>query len=44
MQLELDDFREITTKQADDRGRITLGSEYAGEKVKVVVVEVEGEE
>lgn len=41
MQLELDDFREITTKKADGRGRITLGAEYAGENVKVVVVEAE---
>lgn len=44
MQLELEDFRETTTKQADDQGWITLGSGYAGETVKVVVVEIEGEE
>lgn len=41
MQLELDDFREITTKKADGRGRVTLGQEYADEKVKLVVVRTE---
>ena len=42
--MELDDFEQITTKKADSRGRVTLGSEYAGERVKIVVVGVEGEE
>lgn len=28
--------------RADDRGRITLGAEYAGETVSVAVVEREG--
>lgn len=41
MQLELDDFDHIRTYPADDRGRITLGKDYAGEDVKVVVVETE---
>lgn len=41
MQLELDDFREITTMKADSRGRVTLGSEYADKTVKIVVVRKE---
>lgn len=41
-QLTIDDFDKITTLKADDRGRVTLGKEdYAGEKVKLVVVGVE---
>ena len=28
-------------KKADDRGRVTLGSEYAGKTVTVAVLEVE---
>lgn len=32
----LDEF-----KPADDRGRITLGSKYANQKVKVAILEVE---
>ena len=30
-------------KKADDRGRVTLGSEYAGNTVTVAVLEVEDE-
>lgn len=41
MQLELDDFDHIKTYKADDRGRVTLGADYAGKEVKVVVVGVE---
>lgn len=41
MNLELDDFEKITTKKADDRGRITLGTEYAEKQVKIVVVRTE---
>jgi len=35
----LDDF-----KPADSRGRVTLGSEYAGKKVKLAILEVEDRE
>jgi len=31
-------------KKADDRGRVTLGSEYADETVTVAVLEVEDED
>lgn len=41
MNLELDDFERITTETADSRGRVTLGSEYADEEVKIVVVRTE---
>lgn len=34
---------DVDEKKADDRGRITLGSEYAGKTVTVAVVEVEEE-
>ena len=34
---------DIKSKKADDRGRVTLGSEFAGKTVTVVVVEVEDE-
>ena len=33
-----------SAKKADDRGRVTLGSEYAGKTVTVAVLEVELEE
>lgn len=33
--------KDIVTKTTDDRGRITLGSEYAGKRVTVAVVDVE---
>ena len=32
-----------SSKKADDRGRITLGSEYPGKMVTVVVFEAEDE-
>lgn len=41
MQLELDDFEQITTKKADSRGRVALGTDYADEEVKLVVVRKE---
>jgi len=41
MNLELDEFDHVKTYKADSRGRITLGTEYADENVKVVVVEKE---
>lgn len=33
--------RDVITKKADSRGRINLGSEYAGDEVTVAVVEVD---
>jgi len=33
--------RDVVTKKADSRGRINLGSEYAGKEVTVAVVEVD---
>lgn len=30
---------EVIEKQADDRGRITLGSEYKNKQVKLLVIE-----
>jgi len=40
MKLEAD-IIEIMDKEADSRGRITLGKEYAEKTVKVAIVEVE---
>lgn len=34
---------DVEEKKADDRGRVTLGAEYAGKTVTVAVVEVEEE-
>ena len=34
----------ILEKQADSRGRVTLGSEYANTEVQLAVLEVDGEE
>lgn len=34
---------EIVNKKADDRGRLYLGSDYENKRVKVAVLEVEGE-
>lgn len=34
---------DIEEKKADDRGRVTLGAEYAGKIVTVAVVEVTDE-
>lgn len=31
----------VEEKKADDRGRVTLGAEYAGKTVTVAVLEVE---
>ena len=31
---------DVEEKKADDRGRVTLGAEYAGKRVTVAVVEV----
>ena len=35
--------KDVNEKKADDRGRVTLGSEYAGKTVTVAVVEVDDE-
>lgn len=35
---------DIEEKNADDRGRVTLGAEYAGKTVTVAVLEVEDDE
>ena len=42
MKIEVD-VSDVNEKKADDRGRVTLGSEYAGKNVTVAVVEVEDE-
>ena len=44
MQIEVSASDIKSAKKADDRGRITLGSEYAGNTVTVVVLEVEDED
>jgi len=44
MQVEIEvDPEDIVKKKADDRGRVTLGAEYAGKTVRVAVLEVEEE-
>lgn len=40
MQIEVK-ATDIEKKKADDRGRVTLGAEYAGQTVTVAVLEVE---
>jgi len=40
MQIEVSASEIKSEKKADDRGRITLGSEFAGETVTVAVLEV----
>lgn len=35
--------KDIEEKKADDRGRVTLGADYADKKVTVAVLEVEDE-
>ena len=34
---------DVEEKKADDRGRVTLGAEFAGKNVTVAVLEVEDE-
>jgi hypothetical protein len=41
MNVEVDP-RQIEQLKADDRGRVTLGAEHAGETVTVAVLDVEG--
>ena len=43
MQIDVSASDIKSAKKADDRGRVTLGSEYAGETVTVAVLEVEDE-
>lgn len=31
-------------KKCDSRGRVTLGSEYSNKKVKLAIIDIEGEE
>jgi hypothetical protein len=33
--------RDLVTRKADDRGRLTLGSEYANKEVSVAILAVE---
>ena len=37
IQFEVDGAEQIKTLQADSRGRITIGAEYAGETVSVAI-------
>jgi len=43
MELEVKPSDIKSEKKADDRGRVTLGSEYAGKTVTVAVLEAEDE-
>ena len=43
MQIEVSASEIKFSKKADDRGRVTLGSEYAGKTVTVAVLEVKDE-
>ena len=43
MQIEVSASEIKSDKKADDRGRVTLGSEYADETVTVAVLEVKDE-
>lgn len=42
MEIDVDPV-DVDEKQADDRGRVTLGAEYAGKRVTVAVVDVDDE-
>ena len=44
MQIDVSASEIKSEKKADDRGRVTLGSEYADETVTVAVLVVEDEE
>jgi len=44
MKIEVSASEIKSEKKADDRGRVTLGSEFAGKTVTVAVVEVEDED
>ena len=43
MQIDVSASDIKSDRKADDRGRVTLGSEYAGETVTVAVLEVKDE-
>lgn len=43
MQVEIS-AKDVDEYKADDRGRVTLGADYAGKRVTVAVVEVEDED
>ena len=43
MQIDVSASDIKSDRKADDRGRVTLGSEYAGKPVTVAVLEVEDE-
>jgi hypothetical protein len=43
MKIEVSASEIKSEKKADDRGRVTLGSEFAGEMVTVAVLEVKDE-
>lgn len=38
-EIHINDIEEIKTVELDDRGRLTLGTEHANSKAKIVVVE-----
>ena len=42
MQVQVD-ISDLKEKKADDRGRVTLGADYAGKTVTVAVLEVADE-
>ena len=44
MQIDVSASDIKSDRKADDRGRVTLGSEYAGKTVTVAVLEVEDED
>ena len=44
MKIEVSASEIKSDRKADDRGRVTLGSEHAGKTVTVAVVEVEDED
>lgn len=41
MQIEVE-LSDLVERKADSKGRVAIGPEYAGKKVTVAVVEVEG--
>ena len=44
MKVYVESKDQIIEKRADNRGRVTLGSEYANKEVQLAVLEVEGED
>lgn len=41
----MDDSPEfVDWREADSRGRVNIGTEFAGERVKIIVAEVEAED